>query len=137
MSRKSIVLLPGTSDNLNVVGDKVVGDSYLGFTDGLHTIAIYVTNFTGRVFLQGTLATDPQEDDWFDISLVTNQFSNEQFVQFPLDPLNPTGTNGDTGVEAFTFIGNFVFLRAGINRDYLGVPNADGLGFVRKILLSL
>jgi hypothetical protein len=137
MSRKSIVLLPNTSDELNVTGDKVIGDSYLGFTDGLHTIAIYLNNFTGRVFVQATLATDPQEEDWFDINLITNQFSNEQFVQFPLDPNNPTGTDGDTGVEAFTFIGNFVFLRAGITRDYLGVPDATGLGSVRKILLSL
>ena len=51
---------------LDKVGDAVPGDSYYGFTDGIHTVAIYGNNLSGRVKIQGTLAQNPTNDDWFD-----------------------------------------------------------------------
>ena len=41
MARKTTILLPNTSTNLDVTGDAVPGDSYYGFTDGLHTGLMY------------------------------------------------------------------------------------------------
>ena len=42
MARKTVTLLSQTGSlELDKVGDAVPGDSYYGFTDGIHTIAIY------------------------------------------------------------------------------------------------
>lgn len=41
MARKTITLLENSGTNLDLVGDAVPGDSYYGFTDGLHTVAVY------------------------------------------------------------------------------------------------
>ena len=67
MARKTTTLLPNTGVNLDVTGDAVPGDSYYGYTDGLHTVAIYGQNLSGRVRIQGTLANSPTEDDWFNV----------------------------------------------------------------------
>jgi hypothetical protein len=53
----------------------------------------------------------------------------------------PTGTTGDTGVDAFTFQGNFLFLRAKIDKTYIvpypSTPSEQALlGSIRKILLN-
>ena len=65
-------------------------------------------------------------------------------VPFPIDPFAPTGANGgDTGSMAFTFMGNFVYLRAVISRDYIQPVNIDTVwqnwqfGSVDTVLLSL
>ena len=86
---------------LDKTGDAVPGDSYYGFTDGIHTVAIYGNNLSGRVKIQGTLAQNPTDDDWFDIL-----FSGLPFRDY---------TNF-TGVEGFTFVANLVYLRALLSR---------------------
>ena len=45
MARKTTTLLPQCgSTALDVTGDAVPGDSYYGYTDGIHTVAIYGAN---------------------------------------------------------------------------------------------
>ena len=97
MARKTTTLMPNSGVELNVTGDPVPGDSYYGYTDGIHTVAIYCQNLTGRVKVQGTLATNPGEGDWFDILLTGMPYKDY---------------TGFTGVEGFTFIANLVYLRA-------------------------
>ena len=94
MARKTITLLENSGTNLDLVGDAVPGDSYYGFTDGLHTVAVYGQGLIGRVRIQGTLATNPTEDDWFDISGST--FTADQ----------------STLISTANFTGNFVWVRA-------------------------
>lgn len=121
MARKTTTLLPITGTNLNVTGDPVPGDSYYGYTDGVHTVAIYGQDLSGRVKIQGTLATTPTEDDWFDIligGLPYKDYSNY------------------TGVEGFTFIANLVFLRAVLDRDAVGITDINEAGYIQKILLN-
>ena len=46
MSRTSSNMLSGVvSGTTAVTGSNTPGDSYYGFTDGLHTVAIYPNNF--------------------------------------------------------------------------------------------
>ena len=122
MARKTVTLLSQTGSlELDKVGDAVPGDSYYGFTDGIHTIAIYGQNLSGRVTLQGSLEQNPTDDDWFDIL-----FSGLPYKDY---------TNF-TGVEGFTFIANLVYLRASLDRSALGISNLQNAGYVEKILLN-
>jgi hypothetical protein len=81
---------------------KYQGDGYYSQIDGVHTVAYHVSagsvtaanNFNGSIKMQGSLATTPTEDDWFDIANTT----------FTADT--------STAVAAYNFTGNFVWVRA-------------------------
>ena len=57
-----------TLDNIGFVSAKFQGDGYYSQPDGVHTVSYKVNAaLTGSIKMQGTLATTPTEDDWFDI----------------------------------------------------------------------
>ena len=137
MSKQSVVLLGDTFIELNVTGEAVRADAWFGYKDGLHTVTFHMENLTGRIHIEASLASDPQDGDWFAVNLNGAQ----PYMQYPLDPLEPTGVSGDTFVDAFTFQGNFLWVRARLDRSYVvPVPTTDAeislLGSVRKILLN-
>jgi len=138
MSATSITLLTNQNE-LNFSGDKVKADGYYGQTDGLHTVSISLVNFQGRVHLEGTLAPDPEERDWFPIYLT----SGTSYRQYPVNSQLPSGSNtlGDTVTEAWTFRANILWLRARVDRTALDpLPteyNSAEHGMVNKILLNL
>ena len=121
MARKTTTLMPNSGTNPDLVGDAVPGDSYYGYTDGIHTVAIYGQNLSGRIRVQGTLATTPTEDDWFDILLTGLPYKD--YTNF-------------TGVEGFTFTANLVFLRATLDRTALGITDVSQAGWIEKIYLN-
>ena len=84
-----------TVDTTGFVSDKFKGDGYYSQPDGVHTVAYKVdTSLTGSIKMQGSLATTPTEDDWFDISGTT--FTTDQ----------------STTISSANFTGNFVWVRA-------------------------
>jgi len=90
-----------TLDHTGFVTDKAKGDGYYSQPDGVHTVAYQIVNlgdstddFNGTIKMQGTLATTPTEDDWFDISGTT--LTSDQ----------------STTNHAYNFTGNFVWVRA-------------------------
>ena len=90
-----------TLDHTGFVTDKVKGDGYYSQPDGVHTVAYTFVNlgdstddFNGTAKMQGSLATTPTEDDYFDISGTT-----------------VTSDQSTTTVSA-NFTGNFVWVRA-------------------------
>jgi len=84
-----------TVDTTGFVSDKFKGDGYYSQPDGVHTVAYKVdTSLTGAIKMQGSLATTPTEDDWFDISGST--FTTDQ----------------STTISSANFTGNFVWVRA-------------------------
>ena len=84
-----------TVDTTGFVSDKFKGDGYYSHPDGVHTVAYKVdTTLTGSIKMQGSLATTPTEDDWFDISGTT--FTTDQ----------------STTISSANFTGNFVWVRA-------------------------
>ena len=77
------------------VTDKYKGDGYYSQADGIHTVAYHVNSTcTGAIKMQGSLATTPTEDDWFDITGTT-------FI-----------TDLSTTISSNNFTGNFVWVRA-------------------------
>ena len=110
MANTQIVLT--NKPELTYTSDKVKGDGYYGYADGLHTMSFHFKNFKGRIFVQATLVAEPTEDDWFPIQLDTNTNYYEYNTQ----------TSGTVGT---TFQGNFVWIRAKVDRDYLGDAEYD------------
>lgn len=142
-SRKSVVMMTNTDREHNKTGKAIRADGYYGKTDGVHTVQVFYTNFTGKFGIQGTLMTEPGDGDWFDINLnTTNLFSDtDPRIRFPKNPLAPTGRDGDTGTMAFTFLGNFTFLRAVMDRSQIIEPSpldsTTRLGHIDKVLLAM
>lgn len=142
--RKSILMMANTGTEWNVVGEPIRAGSYYGYTDSIHTVQVIYQNLVGGFGIQGTLALDPRPEDWFWIKLNPNGDVNTPFIPYPIDQYAPTGNNGgDTGSMAFTFMGNFVFLRAVLSRDYIdAISNSPQwqtwqYGQCDKVLLSL
>jgi len=102
----STVLLPSTS--ADITGGSVKASGYYGYSDGVYTIAIYTTNFTGRIYIQGTLASEPIETDWFDISLTGSSY---------LDFIS------STNIAGYTVSGNYTYIRAKVTNRTEGTVN--------------
>tara|TARA_A100001011_G_scaffold325200_1_gene347984 strand:+ start:1046 stop:1633 length:588 start_codon:yes stop_codon:yes gene_type:complete len=84
-----------TLDHTGFVSDKAKGDGYFSQPDGVHTVAYQVNStLTGEIKMQGSLATTPTEDDFFDITGTT--FTADQ----------------STLISTANFTGNFVWIRA-------------------------
>ena len=84
-----------TINNTGFVSVKAKGDGYYSQVDGVHTVAYKVdTTLTGSIKMQGTPASTPTEEDWFDISGTT--FTTDQ----------------STTISSANFTGNFVYVRA-------------------------
>jgi hypothetical protein len=135
MSTTSINILENQAA-LNFTGAKQKADGYYGQTDGVHTVSARVTNFVGRIYLEGSLATDPASTDWFPIYLTSGQ----SYRQYPVTA-TPSGSGGlgDTTTEAWTFRANLLWIRARVDRSHLGAGSYDVAqhGSVDKILLNL
>jgi|TARA_R110000851_G_scaffold84071_7_gene183576 hypothetical protein len=117
--RRSIEILANTGSTMNTTGVKVKADSYYGYTDGIHSVSIKYTNFVGTVKLQATLSLNPAEADWGDIKTITKATSV-------------------TSTEIHTFKGNYVYLRAVVDRSAVGngVDYLAAYGAISQISLS-
>lgn len=136
MSVTSITILTNQNE-LSYSGEKAKGDGQFGQTDGLHTVSAKLTNFQGRIYIEASIESDPQEADWFPLRLTDTTV----YKQYPVG--SPTGANGlgDTVTEAWTFRANILWVRARVDRSYLDpLPVSYDYsihGSVEKILLNL
>lgn len=105
---------PNTGTNTYVFTSiREKGDGYYGSSDGFHTVAFKATpNFVGTVTMQATLATDPQENDWFNVGSTTSTYT----------ALNIRSTST---VDIYNFTGNFVWVRAKVNIDQGAVQSVN------------
>jgi hypothetical protein len=98
-----------TLDHVGFVSAKAKGDGYYSQPDGVHTVAYQVSddfNTNATVKMQGTLATTPTEDDWFDIANTT----------FTAD--------GNTVISSYNFTGNYVWVRSKTQLLTAGTTNS-------------
>lgn len=124
MARTSILLLDSTVGLVNSTGNAVKGSAYYNTTDSKSTIAIYTQHLDGRLTIQASLSSCPTDSDWFDIEIYPTR--ETIYVEF---------TN-DTSVTTYNFAGNYVFLRANIDKSYLENPSDPAHGYISKILLN-
>ena len=119
----SATLLSDTGTNLDVVGTKFKADGFSG-GDGLHTIGIYLGAFIGRVMIQGSLVVEPTDNDWFNITLDGEAVN---YIQYD---------DNTSGLVVKNFTGNFVWVRAKIDRSYLQTPDPNVVGRVTQIIMN-
>ena len=116
----SLHLLPPLAEVINTVGDPVRGAGWYGHTTGLHTVAIRVANFQGRISVQAAIATTPGDSDWY--SVIPEGAS---YIQYPhMGYVIPPNQCGETSLINFNFSTNAVWLRASVDRSYL-IPSFD------------
>jgi hypothetical protein len=108
-----------TSGTQEFVSFKEQGAGYYGTTNGLHSLTVTTTpTFVGTATVQATLATDPIEADWFDITDVAFEY----LITDP-DYIAPahTGANPYIGQHLRTdyvnFTGQFTWLRTNVLID--------------------
>lgn len=83
---------PGDSVIETVTGEKYKGDGYYGRSDGFHTVQYTYNGFSGTITIQGTLAVDPADEDWFEVHSYT--------------------ASEETNSKISNFTGNYVWVRA-------------------------
>ena len=87
--RQSVILLNSTEGQINVTGMPVKAAGYYGSGVNFYTFAVYLDDFSGNIYIQGSLANDPSccnglEADWFDINLtgLTQYSTGTNYLEF-------------------------------------------------------
>lgn len=145
--RRSVTIMGNTGSIMNKYSDIVRGDSYYGYTDGLHTLQFIYNEFVGRVRIQCTLSLDPTDDDWFDIipEITTGkrwnpegylQWNSDDFADPVGDP--PSWRGRANHSEAYTFRGNYTFIRVFLDRRHIadGITYDPSYGEISRVILS-
>lgn len=135
VNRRSINVLGSTGTNMSETSNVVKGDSFYGYSDGWHTFQVVYNQFVGRLHVEASLATTPTDSDWFSLKPeVTNgtEWANGlSYIQFNSnDPAD--------GSEAYTFRGNFTYLRVRMDRAHVGDGTTydASYGSISKVILS-
>jgi hypothetical protein len=134
INRRSINMLSASGTDMNKYSTEVKGDSYYGYSDGLHSLQVIYEQFVGRLRIQATLAITPESTDWFDIVPTTTagtEFNSGGYVQFNSnDPANLA--------ECYTFTGNFTHIRVYMDREHVGDGSTydSSYGQIRQVILS-
>lgn len=117
--RRTLEMLGNSDNNMGLTGNKIKADSYFGYTDGIHSVSVKLNAFVGKIKIQGTLSLTPESADWGDIKLIEK-------------------SSATTGTEIHTFKGNYVYLRAVLDRTGVGDGNTydSSYGSISQILLS-
>jgi hypothetical protein len=105
------VVYPNNTNTTQIyISNTLQGDGYYSSADGLHTVQYVMSNdFIGTVTMQATLATTPNNTDWFNVNDTTSQYSALT---------NNNASNITTNmVDTYNFVGNFVWVRSVVAID--------------------
>ncbi len=97
------------------ISERTEGPHYYHKRNGLITLAVYATGYSGNFYLQGSLSDYPDTTDWFNIELGAI-LDHHLFTTF-------------TGVEPFSIRSNVKWLRT--------VHSNSGIGTVDKVVFRL
>lgn len=105
-STSVVVNYPNTgTTTLIYKSEKIKGEGYFGVGDGLHTAAFVASpTFIGTITIQASLASEPNENDWFYVPTTTSTYT----------ALNIRTTST---VDTYNFTGNYVWLRGVVSID--------------------
>jgi len=108
------IMLSNVGPVRRAVGEPVKGAGFFGHTAGLHTVSIRLSNFRGRISFEGTLEPEPSESDWFPVAV-----GGTEVLEYP-----EAFSGTTTGTFGFVFHGNYVWLRATMDRTYFTQEDA-------------
>ena len=118
-----------------ITGSPRPAAGWYGPNSGLHTISICALNFVGRVSIQASVALAPGDGDWFSVMPQGVAFWQYPRVQTVLNLPN----TGETSTLGFNFNANVIWVRAIVDRSYLGIATsaqASILGTIDSIWLN-
>lgn len=111
---------PGNGAPYTVTGNSQPAAAYYLGNRDLQTVNISLTDCVGNIVLQASLATAPNESDWFDVyKLEANKNAPTNSV-----PYNNSNASTYTNVE-----GNFVYMRALMEDFSYGIINFVKLSY--------
>jgi len=103
-------LNPGNGASYTVTGNTQPAAAYYLGNQDLQTVNLSLTNVTGNIVIEASLATSPSSTDWFKVyELVANANAASNSA-----PKIASNASSYTNVE-----GNFVYMRAKVN-DFKG-----------------
>jgi len=117
---------PDDSSVQTFTSDKLKGDGYYRGGDGSHTVEFKLSDYIGKIKIQGSLAETPGNTDWFDVSLTTNTSALTIDTTGAVQQNTETElafTNGTTSTRMYNFSGNLVWVRAVLSNFTQGTVN--------------
>jgi hypothetical protein len=126
-SSSTVVLVyPNTGTTALVyASNPIKGDGYFGGSDGFHTVQIDINQFIGTLEVQGSLASSPQESDWFSVELGTNNMSIDTTGLISEENISSVEyTTATTNIKSYNFTGNYVWIRAKVSDWTDGTVNS-------------
>lgn len=121
------VLLENMSGKKNFIGNpvKAVGYNSHNTNKRNNTIVIFTTNFTGRIWLEGSLKEEPKDDlDWFTIPLTDETPYLEYY--------NIGYTKNKKENSYHNIYGSYTWFRVKMDRDYLNIEESSFVPFDYK-----
>lgn len=121
------VLLDNMSGKTDFIGKPIKAVAYNSHKTNKrsNTIVIHTTNFTGRIWLEGSLKTEPKTDlDWFTIPLT----NNTPYIEY--SNYNPVLVKRQA--DYYNVDGSYVWLRVKLDRSYLPLVRSPFAPFDTK-----
>lgn len=116
MIHKSEILLENCSGKISCEGKPVKAVGYYAEQTNrrLNTISIHTLDFTGRIYIYGTLKLEPTDDDWVAIPLDVDK----DYIEFNHFPRVISGVRDNRFVNVK---GAWTYLKAKVDRSYLPI----------------
>ena len=141
INRRSITMLSASGTDMNKYSTTVKGDAFYGYSDGYHTVQVTYNEFVGRFRIQATLSLEPGDNDWFDVIADTSTYgsvTNQAVAYNPLGYIQFNANDPATGSQAYTFQGNFTYVRCYMDREHIGDGSTydSSYGQISRVILS-
>jgi len=105
---------PTFNRTLTFTSNPEPGAGYYNIPAGLHTITYTVGGaFRGTCTMQATLATQPEESDWFNVYTTDAQFDGTETTGST--GLGTTSISNPNLTQYITFVGNFTWVRGKVD----------------------
>jgi hypothetical protein len=122
---------PNNNNAVTVYGTKAKGAGYYGFGHSLHTVEFQFSGFIGGYKIQGTLASNPTDNDWIDVPLSEDSeffIDTTGLISRITDHIVVNYEVATTSVKIYNFNGNFTWIRA-VVEDWTA-------GSINRVLLN-
>ena len=131
MIHKNLTLLENCSGKVSCEGKPVKAVGYYSNQTNkrMNTISIHTKDFTGRIYIYGTLSLEPTEDDWAIIPIGYN----EDYLEFNHFPPIKEDISENTFVNVN---GAWTYLKAKMDRSYLPIIKSPSAVYLPRTQIT-